>query len=96
MICQSGRSFAVAHRAVLEIAMATIGGAGSATAMIIAFSLESILGRVCLVDHRGLLVRCVRVLVHAALCPWRAINFQSTPSSEFRAAKILSLGGDYR
>ena len=32
-----GRSLALAHRAVLEIAMATIGGASSATAMIIAF-----------------------------------------------------------
>ena len=30
VICQSGRSLALAHRVVLEIAMAIIGGAGSA------------------------------------------------------------------
>ena len=62
------------HWVVLEIAMATIGDAGS-TVIIIAFSLESVPSRVCLVDRRGLLVRGVRASVHATLCPWRAIRF---------------------
>ena len=68
VICQSGRLLALAHRVVLEIAMAMVGDAGSDTAIIIAFSVESILSRVCLVDQRGLLVCGVRASVHAALC----------------------------
>ena len=63
VICQRGRWPALAHRVVLEIAMAMIGGAGSATAILIAFSLESILSRACLVDRRGLLVRPRRARV---------------------------------
>ena len=46
VICQSGRSLSLAHRVVLEIAMAMIGNAGSATAILIAFSTESILRRI--------------------------------------------------
>ena len=45
-----GRSLASAHQVILEIAIATVGDAGSATAQRIAFSVESILRRVCLVD----------------------------------------------
>ena len=75
---------------VLEIAMATVGNAGSTTAIIIAFSLESILSRVCLVDYRGLLVRGVRASAHAALCPlWPIFSCRArmrADSSEFRAA----------
>ena len=58
---------------VLEITMAMVGNAGSTTAIIFAFSLESILSRFCLVDRRGLFVRGVYASDHAALCPWRAI-----------------------
>ena len=68
MIYQSGRLPTLAHRVVLEIAMSTIGDAGSAAAILIAFSLERIIRRAALVDCRGVLVRGrgLRVSVHAA------------------------------
>ena len=66
--CQSGRSLALAHCVLLEVAMATTCDAGSATAAIIAFLLEGTPSRACLVGRRSLLARGVRPSVHVPLC----------------------------
>ena len=51
-----------------------VSNAGSGTSQLIAFSVESILRRVCLVDCRGLLVCDMRASVHAALCHGRQFS----------------------
>ena len=77
-------------RAVLEIVMAMIGGTGSAAAMVIAFSLESILSRVCLVGRRGLLMRgvCAWCMAAAAGYGWALMSRRQL----FRLQHTMVLG----
>ena len=68
VICRSCSLLTSAERVVHEIAMATIGNAGSTAAILITFPLERILSRVCSVGCKGSLVCGMCMPVHATLC----------------------------